>query len=118
MSGSDTSVAIPRTGIILKMKTRPTAEEIVERGERIYHDRLQPSVETEENVGHYIAIDVETGAYVIGGSYSDVGSRLETSRELLAKNPSALIYLGLIGYPASGAIGGSLRPNSPSTHRK
>ncbi len=93
------------------MPTIPNPKDIVARGMRIYNERLQQHVETDENIGHYIAIDVNTGEYVIGGEYSDLTSRLGVSEELLAKEPSALIYLGLIGYPATGAIGATLRPN-------
>lgn len=76
--------------------------EISERGEAIYEQSLRDKVETEENIGKIISIDIETGDYEIG---SDV---LAPAERLLAKRPEAAIYGKRIGYNAVVAVGGSL----------
>ena len=59
-------------------------------------------METEENIGKQIVIDIETGEYEI-----DV-SGLDASLRMLAKKPDAALYGARIGYDAVYAIGGSL----------
>ena len=42
-----------------------TAEEIARRGEEIYERDLRARLETEENRGKFLVIDIATGAYEI-----------------------------------------------------
>ena len=42
-----------------------TAEEIARRGEEIYARDLRARLETEENRGKFLIIDIESGAYEI-----------------------------------------------------
>jgi hypothetical protein len=77
-------------------------EEIIQRGKKLYQDIIRSQVETMENIGKLISINVETGEYEIGDDL------LVTSRLLQAKQPDAAIWAERIGYDAVYAIGGSL----------
>lgn len=46
--------------------SRFSREEIERRGEQFYDQTLREQVETEENIGKIITIDIETGDYEIG----------------------------------------------------
>lgn len=81
---------------------RFASEEIARRGAELYEQRLRATVETEENIGKIISIDIETGDYEIADD------ALLTGRRLQAKHPDAAIYGRRIGYDAVFAIGGSL----------
>ena len=85
-------------------QTELTAEQIVQRGKAIYQERLRKQVEV-GNVGHYLAVDINSGEYEIGAKH------METVKRMLARQPDAVIYTMLIGYPAIGAIGTGLLPN-------
>jgi hypothetical protein len=76
-------------------------ESVGRRGEELYARTIRSRVETEENIGKLVSIDVETGDYEIG---SDLD--LDAPRRLLAKHPNARIYTARIGYNTVYAIGG------------
>ena len=80
-----------------------TPDEVVERGKRIYQDRLRPQV-SEGNLGKYLVIDVLSGEYEMGETH------LDTAKRARAKHPDAPLYGMRIGYPATDAIGATLRP--------
>ncbi|HZP84858.1 MAG TPA: hypothetical protein VFB21_24695 [Chthonomonadaceae bacterium] len=75
-------------------------EEIGRRGRALYEQSIRDKVETEENIGKMVIIDVETGEYGV----DETG--LETSRRLHVKRPDAPLYGIRIGYNVSAAIGG------------
>lgn len=81
---------------------RLSSEEIVCRGQELYERKIRPRVETEENIGKQIVIDVETGDYEIDAD------GLAASHRLLAKHPGAALYGARIGYDAVYALGGAL----------
>jgi hypothetical protein len=72
-------------------------------GHEIYETQLRSQVETEENIGKLISIDINTGDYEIGEKL------LSTIRRLQARRPAAEIWTERIGYDAVYAVGGSLR---------
>ncbi len=80
--------------------------EIDRLGQELYDTRLRASLDTPENRGKQLVIDVETGAYEIG----DDG--LAASRRLLARHPGAALYGLRIGYNAVYALGGVLTPTT------
>ncbi len=82
--------------------------EVVRIGEVIYEEKLRSSVETDENIGKHIIIDIETGQYEIDRD------GLAASHRLLAKHPGAELYGGRIGYDAAYAVGSSLKRSVPS----
>jgi hypothetical protein len=81
---------------------RYSGEEIARRGEALYEQSLRAKVETEENIGKIISIDIETGDYEIGNDVIAAG------RLLLAKHPDAATWTKRIGYNAVYALGGTL----------
>jgi hypothetical protein len=79
------------------------SEEISRIGHEIYETRLRSQVETEENIGRLISIDIHTGDY-------EIGDKLRTTmKRLRARRPQAEIWTERIGYNAVYAVGGSLR---------
>ena len=66
-------------------------EEIVRRGEEIYAARLRERLETEENMGKILVIDIETGDYEI-----DTDDVAATDR-LFDRHPDAQIWMRRVG---------------------
>lgn len=66
------------------------------------YERLRPQVETPENIGKLIVMDVESGDYEI----DDQG--IASSRQLQLRHPDATLYALRIGYRAVEALGGIL----------
>lgn len=73
---------------------RYSDEEIERLGKRLYEQRIRALVETEQNVGKIVSIDIETGDYEIGEDSASAGKRL------LARRPEAALYGVRIGYNA------------------
>jgi hypothetical protein len=83
-------------------------EEIDRRGEELYETRLRSLVETPENIGREIVIDVETGDYEIDAD------GMAASRRLLSRRPGAALYGARIGYNAVYTLGGVLERTEPA----
>jgi hypothetical protein len=79
-------------------------EEIDRRGQELYEQRIRALVDTPENLGKEVVIDVETGDYEIDPS------GLAASRRLQARRPGASLYGARIGYNAVYTLGGVLKP--------
>jgi hypothetical protein len=79
-----------------------SGEEITRRGKEIYKNIIRPQVETVENIGKIISINVETGEYEIGDDL------VVTARRLQAKQADAPIWAERIGFNAVYAVGGTL----------
>ena len=73
-----------------------TAKEIARRGETIYRTRLAGLEETHR--GQYALIEVESGDFEIDADEDAAAERLEKRR------PGSILYVKLIGYPASEYI--------------
>ncbi|MCX6367191.1 MAG: hypothetical protein NTX57_10845, partial [Armatimonadetes bacterium] len=81
-------------------------EEIDRLGESIYKTKLRALLETHENIGRLVSIDVETSDYEVGDDLLTSGKRI---RE---RHPNALLYGVRIGYNAVFAVGGTLERTS------
>lgn len=79
-----------------------TAEEIARRGEEIYTRDLRARLETEENRGKFLVIDIATEAYEINRE------DLAATEQLLARHPNTITYGLRIGYEAAYELGGHL----------
>lgn len=79
-----------------------SGEEITRRGKEFYEQHIRAQVETTENIGKIISINVESGEYEIGDDL------LITSRRLQVKQADAPIWAGRIGFNAVYAVGGTL----------
>jgi len=77
-------------------------EEITQRGKELYKNSILPQVETTENIGKIVSINIETGEYEIGDDL------LVTSLRLRAKQADAAIWSERIGFNAVYAVGGTL----------
>jgi hypothetical protein len=84
------------------MSEKYSGEEIGQRGQEIYESRLRTLLETEENIGKIVSIDIESGDYEIADDLLLAGRRLQQ------RHPKALMYGKRIGYNAVYAVGGSL----------
>jgi hypothetical protein len=84
--------------------THPTLsrEEISQLGKEIYQQRIRAQIETAENIGKIIAIDLNTGEYEIDRDL------LAACHRLQAKQPNSITWAERIGYDAVYAIGGTL----------
>lgn len=82
-------------------------DEIAERGEALYQQKIRAEVETPANIGKMVIIDVDTGEYAV----DDIG--LIAARHLHAKHPNAQLYGIRIGYRTAEALGGVLERSTP-----
>ncbi len=81
---------------------RLSSEEIGRRGDEWYNNHIRPLVETEENIGKLIIIDVETGDYEIYNRRESIA----VTKKMLAKHPDAALLELCIGYGAVDSFGG------------
>ena len=86
------------------MATHSTCPELSPLGRRAQelYEQLRPHIETPENLGKLVVMDVESGDYEI----DDEG--IETSRHLQSRHPNSTLYALRIGYKAVEALGGVL----------
>lgn len=77
-------------------------EEIAQRGKKLYQQRLRAEVETGDNIGKIIAIDLNTGDYELDKDLLAACNRLK------AKHPNTVTWIERVGYDAVYAIGGTL----------
>jgi hypothetical protein len=81
---------------------RFSSEEIDRRGKELYEKTIRAQVETTENIGKIISINIETGDYEIGDDL------VVTSHKLQAKQPDAALWGERIGFNAVYSVGGTL----------
>jgi phenylalanyl-tRNA synthetase beta subunit len=77
-----------------------TTEDVVEQGLKVYDQRIRALVETSENIGKMLTLDVETGEYKIG-----VNS-IEGAIELKKNRPMARLFTLRIGHDVGVSFGG------------
>ena len=80
-------------------------EEIARRGQEIY-EKIRVQLESAENIGQIIAIEVNTGDYEIG---KDI---LKISHQLKSRHPKAEMWAERIGFNAVYTVGGTLTRTS------
>jgi hypothetical protein len=83
-------------------KPKLSDEEITQRGREIYDSSIRSQVETSENIGKIVSINVETGEYEVGDDL------LVTSLQLRVKQADAALWTERIGFNAVYAVGGTL----------
>ncbi len=76
-----------------------TRGDTVERGTRIYEERLRPLLEPQHN-GEYVVIDVDTGDYELDADH------LAASDRAAAKRPDARLYATRVGFGSLVRVGG------------
>ena len=83
-----------------------SAEEVESQGEAIYQTHLRQTVEP-GNLGKFVVIDIETGAYEV----DDDDAR--ATQRMLEKRPDAVLYGLRIGCPTAYTLGGFIASNEP-----
>jgi hypothetical protein len=71
------------------------------------YESLRNAIETSENIGKLIVMDVESGDYEIDAT------GIESSRRLKARHPDATLYALRIGYKTVASFGGMLERTTP-----
>jgi hypothetical protein len=79
-----------------------STKEIARRGKDLYEKSIRAKVETAENIGKIISINIETGDYEIGNDL------VETSLRLRTQQADAILWGERIGFDAVYAVGGTL----------
>ena len=79
-------------------QSRYSKEEFARRGDEIYESQIRPQVEA-DNYGKIVAIDIETGNFVIADD------TLTASQKLLEKCPQAQTWVVRIGHRAVHRFG-------------
>ncbi len=77
-----------------------TTEEVVAAGSKLYEQKIRPLVETPENIGKMLTLDVETGEYKIGVN------TIEGASELKQNRPMARLFTLRIGHDVGVSFGG------------
>ncbi|MCL1472197.1 hypothetical protein [Argonema antarcticum] len=75
-------------------------EEVARIAKQLYKTRIQQQVETEDNIGKMVIIDIETGNYEVDKT------GLEAAKHLSEKNPNARLFGIRIGYNVAASFGG------------
>ncbi|PSF35167.1 hypothetical protein C7H19_17440 [Aphanothece hegewaldii CCALA 016] len=75
-------------------------EEVARRAKQLYESSIRSLVETEENIGKMVIIDIETGDYEV----DETG--LEAAHNLNALHPFARLFGIRIGYNVAASLGG------------
>ncbi|MCU0537143.1 MAG: hypothetical protein MUD14_24930, partial [Hydrococcus sp. Prado102] len=75
-------------------------EEVARRAKQLYEGGIRQKVETEENIGKMVIIDIETGDYEVDKT------GLQASRNLSKKHPNARLFGIRIGYNVAISFGG------------
>ena len=83
--------------------SQPPPQNSVQRGQQWYENGIRQQVDTEENVGKIVAIDVETGEFVLAPDHI---AALAAIRGRVA-NP--FLYFLRVGYVTPTKIGGALK---------
>ena len=81
------------------VKPRYSKEEFARRGDAIYEKEILPKL-TAKDVGKFLAIDIETGAYETTADEMKAGDKLR------ARLPEAQIWMVRIGYDSVRSFGG------------
>ncbi|MDJ1181606.1 hypothetical protein [Roseofilum casamattae] len=77
-----------------------SSEEVAKRAYRIYESEIRQQVETAENIGKMVIINIETGDYEV----DETG--LRAAKNLQAKSPYARLFGICIGYNVAASFGG------------
>ena len=79
-----------------------SSEEVANRAKELYENGIREQVETEENIGKMVIIDIETGEYAI-----DKTGR-ESANYLRNKNRFARLFGIRIGYKVAASFSGEM----------
>jgi TPP-dependent 2-oxoacid decarboxylase len=75
-------------------------DEVANRAQRLYEKTIREQVETSENIGKMVIIDIETGNFAVDALGFDSAAILRT------QNPNARLFGIRIGYNVAASLGG------------
>jgi hypothetical protein len=75
-------------------------EEVTRQANALYESGIRALVETADNIGKMVIIDIETGDYAIGES------DIQAVHSLKEQNPNARLFGIRIGYDVAVSLGG------------
>lgn len=75
-------------------------EEVMRQATALYEETIREQVETDENIGKLVVIDIETGDFGVDEQGFDSADALR------AKNPLARLFAIRIGYNVAASFGG------------
>jgi hypothetical protein len=81
-------------------------EEVAKRATELYKNGIRQQVETEDNIGKMVIIDIETGEYAV----DKIG--IESAQYLRNKNPLARLFGIRIGYKVAASFSGEMERDS------
>jgi hypothetical protein len=81
---------------------RYSSDEIVERGQALYDQKIRAKVEPQHN-GKFMVLDIETGEFEID---ADSVAALERAE---AKHPDPALFLLRVGFPTAVTLGACLQ---------
>ncbi|AFY46019.1 hypothetical protein Nos7524_0095 [Nostoc sp. PCC 7524] len=79
-----------------------SSEEVAKRAKELYENNIRQQVETEDNIGKMVIIDIETGEYAV----DKIG--IESAKYLQNKNRFARLFGIRIGYKVAVSFCGDL----------
>lgn len=77
-----------------------SSEEVAKRANQLYESTIRQKVETEENIGKMVIINIETGDYEVDEN------GIQVAHNLYAKHPYARLFGIRIGYNVAASFGG------------
>jgi hypothetical protein len=83
--------------------SRFSSEEIERRGNSLYDEQIRQTVETNENIGKIVIIDIETGDYVLDAD------ELAASRRAHEMHPGGAFWTVRVGYNAVHSVSGRFK---------
>ncbi|MEA5528686.1 hypothetical protein VB638_03630 [Dolichospermum sp. UHCC 0684] len=84
-----------------------SSEEVANRAKELYENGIRQQVETEENIGKMIIIDIETGEYAIDKT------GIQSAHYLRNKNRFARLFGIRIGYKVAASFSGEMERDYP-----
>lgn len=78
-----------------------TDDEVERRGKELYEQTIRDQVETDENIGKFVVMDLESGDYEVDKDLIQAGKRL------IARRPEGRRWAERIGYDVAFVIGGT-----------
>jgi hypothetical protein len=89
--------------------TTLSTESLSEKGAQLYSERIRSLVETTQNIGKMVIIDVESGDFAVDTN------GIASARILREKHPNARLFGIRIGYDVADAIGGVMERATANT---
>ncbi len=83
-------------------------EEVGKIAKQLYESNIRPKVESEENIGKMVIIDITTGNYEVDRN------GLQAAEKLSKKNQNTRLFGIRIGYNVAASLGGVSKPDKQS----